>query len=158
MNFVMLKGHAGQEPTIRTTDSGRKVMQFSLATTSRYKAQDGTWKEEAPVWHNIVAWGHLAENPVQKGNLVHVVGKITNRQYEDKEGVKRYTTEVVASDLDIIKVYKKVSDIPPPVDPRAGRDADGFTVPSKMNDTPVNASFFQSDIAPAPGTQEGIPF
>jgi single-strand DNA-binding protein len=160
MNFVMLKGHCGQEPTIRTTDSGRKVMQFSMATTSRYKAADGTWKEESPVWHNIVAWGHLTENPVQKGNLVHVTGKISNRQYEDKDGVKRYITEVVATDVDIIKVIKKVADVPPPVDPRAGRDAQGFVTPEKVNAQLVDAGFFHSDIPAGnePPKLEPVPF
>lgn len=165
MNFIMLKGHVGQEPTIRSTESGNKVMQFSLATTDKYKDKDGSWKEEPAVWHNIVAWGYLTDNPVQKGNLVQVIGKITNRKYTDKDGVMRYITEVVAKDLDIIKVMKKVSDVPPPSgldDPKFrynqndGKDAQGFTQPSAQS-TPVDAAFFQSDIAPAP-TNEPVPF
>jgi single-strand DNA-binding protein len=156
MNFVIIKGHVGQEPNVRTLENGRKVAQFTVATTGRYKAQDGYWKEEPPVWHNIVAWGHLADTPVQKGNLVEVKGKISNRSYDDKDGVKRYITEIVATDVDIIKVMRKVGDAPPPPDPRAGRDADGFTTPA-MPRQAVDPSFFESDIKGDPIT-EPIPF
>jgi single-strand DNA-binding protein len=167
MNFVILKGHIGQEPNVRTLENGRKVATFTMATTGRYKAQDGSWKEEPPVWHNIVAWGHLADQPIQKGNLIEVKGKITNRSYQ-KDDETRYITEIVATDLDIIKVMRKVSDVPPPSgldDPKfrynevESKDGQGFTQPKDpiQSRTAPDASFFQSDIAPAP-TTEGIPF
>lgn len=135
MNFAILKGHIGQEPNIRTLDNGRKVATFTMATTGRYKAQDGSWKEEPAVWHNIVAWGHLADQPVQKGNLVEIKGKITNRTYEDKEGVKRYTTEIVATDLDIIKVMRRV---------------DSAVLPGADDDPFAKRNVSQSDTAPLP--------
>jgi single-strand DNA-binding protein len=158
MNFVMLKGHVGQEPTIRTLDNGRKVSQFTLATTARYKAEDGSWKEEPSVWHNIVAWGYLSEKPITKGNLVQVIGKISNRSYDDKDGVKRYHSEVVATDLDIIKVMSKAPQAPPPPDPleRRNVDAQGFTTPATTTNATVDPSFFNSDIGP--NTSEPIPF
>lgn len=157
MNFAILKGHVGQEPNVRTTENGRKVMTFTMATTSRYKSRDGEWVDEPPVWHNIVAWGHLAENAVVKGNLVEVKGKISNRSYDDKDGVKRYITEVVATELDVIKVMRRVSDVPLPPDPKEGRDADGFTVPSKMNEgAAVDAGFFENDIRG--GGADDLPF
>ncbi len=155
MNFVILKGHVGQEPNVRTLENGRKVATFTMATTGRYKAKDGSWQEEPPVWHNIVAWGHLADHPVQKGNLVEIKGKITNRTYDDKEGVKRYTTEIVATDLDIIKVMRRVDAAALPSaqdDPIAKRlpvDADGFTQPNK-SDT--------GNQAPPPNLDEDLPF
>ena len=151
MNFAILKGHIGQEPNIRTLDNGRKVATFTLATTGRYKAQDGSWKEEPPVWHNIVAWGHLADQPVQKGNLVEIKGKITNRTYEDKEGVKRYTTEIVATDLDIIKVMRKVNDAALPTaadDPFAKRN------PSTTDNAPLPTSIGET----AASEVEDLPF
>jgi len=135
MNFAILKGHIGQEPNIRTLENGRKVATFTMATTGRYKAQDGSWKEEPAVWHNIVAWGHLADQPVQKGNLVEIKGKITNRTYEDKEGVKRYTTEIVATDLDIIKVMRRV---------------DSAALPGADDDPFAKRNVSQSDTAPLP--------
>jgi single-strand DNA-binding protein len=164
MNFVILKGHIGQEPNVRTLENGRKVATFTMATTGRYKAQDGSWKEEPPVWHNIVAWGHLAEQPIQKGNLIEVKGKITNRSYQ-KDDETRYTTEIVATDLDIIKVMRKVDPAAMPTaadDPKSRHqqvDGQGFTQPKDpiQSRTAPDASFFQSDIAPAP-TTEGIPF
>jgi single-stranded DNA-binding protein len=95
---------------------------------------------------------------------VEVKGKIRNRSYQ-KDDETRYITEIVATDLDIIKVMRKVNDAPPPSgldDPNFrynqadGKDAQGFTQPSDKS-TPVDASFFQSDIAPAP-TSEPLPF
>lgn len=135
MNFTILKGHVGQEPNVRTLENGRKVMTFTMATTGRYKAKDGSWVDEPPVWHNIVAWGHLADHPVAKGNLVEIKGKITNRSYQ-KDDETRYITEILATDLDIIKVMRKVDAAALPSaqdDPIAKRkhvDADGFTTPT----------------------------
>ena len=149
MNFVILKGHVGQDPVVRTLENGRKVASFTMATTARYKAQDGSWKEEPPVWHNIVAWGHLADQPVQKGNLVEVKGKISHRAYQ-KDDETRYISEIVATDVDVIKVMRKVDGAAMPGvgdDPKGKRvDADGFTMPNKVAD--VSPDFFRSDIGP----------
>ena len=164
MNFVILKGHVGQEPTVRTLENGRKVATFTMATTGRYKAQDGSWKEEPPVWHNIVAWGHLADQPVEKGNLVEVKGKINNRSYQ-KDDETRYITEIVATDLDIIKVLRRMNAAAMPTlldDPKFrynqndGKDAQGFTIPKAptQNSTEPPAEFFNSDIS----SVEPLPF
>jgi single-strand DNA-binding protein len=161
MNFVILKGHVGQEPNVRTLENGRKVMQFSMATTGRYKAHDGSWKEEHPVWHNIVAWGHLADHPIAKGNLVEVKGKISNRSYQ-KNDETRYITEIVATEVDIITVLRKVNAAPAPTaadDPKYKTqvDNDGFTIPNQ-NSTAPDASFYQSDISGGAPSPEPIPF
>jgi single-strand DNA-binding protein len=134
MNFAILKGHIGQEPIIRTLENGRKVSTFTIATTARYKAEDGSWKEESPVWHNIVAWGWLADIPVEKGNLVEVKGKINNRSYE-KDGHTHYRSEVVATEIDIIKKFTKVdaavlpTATDDPLHKRRAVDPDGFSIP-----------------------------
>lgn len=100
-NKVQLIGNLGQDPEIINLDGGRKLAKFSIATNETYKNQKGE-KITDTQWHNIVAWGKTAEiieNYVTKGKEVAVEGKLTSRSYEDKEGAKRYITEVVCNEL-----------------------------------------------------------
>ena len=100
-NHVQLIGNVGQEPTITNLESGKKVARFSLATNEYYKDSKGE-KQTDTNWHTVVAWGKTAEiieNYVSKGKEIAVEGKLTSRSYEDKEGVKRYVTEVLASEI-----------------------------------------------------------
>ena len=100
-NNVQLIGNLGQDPEIINLESGKKLAKFSLATNESYKDKNGG-KVEQTYWHNIVAWGKTAEiveNYVAKGKEVAITGKLTNRSWEDKEGNKRYTTEVVCNEL-----------------------------------------------------------
>jgi len=100
-NTVQLIGHVGNEPEIVNLESGKKLAKFSVATNESYKNAKGE-KITDTQWHNIVAWGktaELIENYVPKGKEVGIEGKLTSRSYEDKEGVKRYITEVVCSEL-----------------------------------------------------------
>jgi len=97
VNKVILLGHLGKDAETRFTPSGAAVTNFSLATNRRWKDQQtGDWKEETD-WHNIVLW--KAENlapHLQKGKQVYVEGRLQTRSWEDKDGNKRYTTEVIA--------------------------------------------------------------
>ena len=100
-NKVQLIGNVGNAPEVKTLDGGKKVANFSMATNEFYKYSKGE-KEQNTEWHNIVAWGKLAEIVEQfvgKGKEVAIEGKLTNRSYETKEGEKRYVTEVVASEI-----------------------------------------------------------
>jgi single-strand DNA-binding protein len=100
-NKVQLIGHVGNAPEILTLESGKKLAKFSIATNETYKNNKGE-KITDTQWHNIVAWGktaELIENYVPKGKEVGVEGKLTSRSYEDKEGVKRYITEVVCNEI-----------------------------------------------------------
>lgn len=100
-NKVQLIGNLGNDPEIITLDGGRKLAKFSIATNETYKNQKGE-KVTDTQWHNIVAWGKTAEiieNYVTKGKEVAVEGKLTSRSYDDKEGNKRYITEVVCNEL-----------------------------------------------------------
>lgn len=100
-NQVQLIGNVGQEPTVTMLDSGKKVARLSLATNENYKNSKGE-KQTETNWHSIVAWGKTAdiiEKYVGKGKEIAIEGKLTSRSYEDKEGVKRYVTEVVASEI-----------------------------------------------------------
>ncbi|MCB7481704.1 single-stranded DNA-binding protein [Christiangramia sediminis] len=100
-NTVQLIGHVGNEPEIVNLESGKKLAKFSVATNESYKNAKGE-KVTDTQWHNIVAWGktaELVENYVPKGKEVGIEGKLTSRSYEDKDGVKRYITEVVCHEL-----------------------------------------------------------
>jgi len=100
-NKVQLIGRLGQEPEIITFDDGNKLAKFSLATDDSYKDKAGE-KVERTYWHNVIVRGGLVnvvENYVVKGQEIAIEGKLTNRSYEDKEGVKRYTTEILCNEL-----------------------------------------------------------
>jgi single-strand DNA-binding protein len=100
-NKVQLIGNVGNEPEITNLDSGKKVAKFSIATNEFYKNSKGE-KEQDTQWHNVVAWGKIAEiieKYVGKGKEVALEGKLTSRSYETKEGEKRYVTEVVADEI-----------------------------------------------------------
>jgi single-strand DNA-binding protein len=101
LNKVMLIGNLGKDPELRYTSSGTAVANFSMATSSSYKDQDGNIQERTE-WHNIVAWKKLAEitgEYLHKGAKVYVEGQLQTRSYDDKNGVKRYTTEVKIDNL-----------------------------------------------------------
>jgi len=97
INKVILVGHLGKDPDLRYLEGHIAVASFPLATTDIY-SKNGS-KEEHTEWHNIVLWRSLAESAVKllkKGRLVYVEGKCRTRSFEDKTGVKKYTTEIVA--------------------------------------------------------------
>lgn len=98
VNRVTLIGRLGRDPEMRYTPSGAAVARFSLATDENRKDQQGNWQADT-TWHNIVVWGQSAERVAEnlkKGNLVYLEGKISIRNWEDKEGQKRTSYEVVA--------------------------------------------------------------
>lgn len=100
-NKVQLIGRLGQEPEITTFPDGNKIAKFSMATDDSYKDKDGQ-KVERAYWHNIVVRGGLVkivESYVQKGQEIAIEGKLTNRSWEDKDGNKRYMTEILCNEL-----------------------------------------------------------
>ena len=100
-NKVILIGHLGNDPEVKDLGSGTKVANFSLATNDYYKDPQGE-RVENTQWHYLVAWNKTAEileKYVKKGQEVAIEGKLTNRSYDDKEGNKRYVTEVVVNEL-----------------------------------------------------------
>jgi single-strand DNA-binding protein len=100
-NKVQLIGHVGQEPEIKTFDGGKKVANITIATNESYTNNKGE-KVENTEWHRITAWGKVAdiiEKYVIKGKEIAIEGKLTHRSYDDKEGIKRYITEIVANEL-----------------------------------------------------------
>ncbi len=104
-NRVTLIGNLGQDPEIKTIESGKKVTHFTLATNENFKNADGQ-KIKETTWHNIVAWNGLAdvaEKFLKKGYEVAVEGRIVYKTYEDKKGVTKNITEIVLSDLELLR-------------------------------------------------------
>lgn len=100
-NQVRLIGRIGNQPDIRTTEKGKKWARFSIATNETYRGTKGE-KIVQTQWHNLVAWGktaEIAEKHIQKGREIAVEGKLVNRNYTDKEGNKKYVTEVLVSEV-----------------------------------------------------------
>ena len=100
-NKVQLIGHVGNDPEIKTFDGGKKLAKLSIATNESYKNDKGEKVEETQ-WHNLIAWGKTAEiieKYVVKGKEIAIEGKLTHKSYEDKNGEKRYVTEVVIDEL-----------------------------------------------------------
>jgi single-strand DNA-binding protein len=100
-NKVQLIGNLGNAPEIKNLESGKKMARLSIATNESYKKENGERVTETQ-WHNVIAWGkvaEIAEQYLSKGSEVAVEGKLTYRDYTDKDGVKRYVTEIVVNEL-----------------------------------------------------------
>ena len=106
MNKVMLIGNVGKEPDVRYYDRDQAVATFSLATTERgYTLQNGTRVPDRTEWHNVVLYrglAKIAEKYVHKGDKLFIEGKIRNRSYDDQKGVKRYVTEIIADNMEML--------------------------------------------------------
>lgn len=103
-NKVQLIGNLGKAPEVRNTENGTKMARFSMATNEAYTGRTGR-KEIQTTWHNLVAWGkvaEIAEKFLTKGKEVAIEGKLVNRMYTDKDGIKRYVTEVQVNELLLI--------------------------------------------------------
>jgi single-strand DNA-binding protein len=103
-NKVQLIGNLGMNPEIKTLDGGKKLAKMSIATNETYKNAKGEKVTETQ-WHNLIAWGktvNIIEKYLTKGSEVAVEGKLINRNYTDKEGVKRYITEIQVNELLLI--------------------------------------------------------
>ena len=105
VNKVILVGRLGKDPEIRSTPNGNSVAKFSLATDDRYTDKSGE-KQERTEWHNIVAWGKLAEicgQYLRKGKLIYIEGSIRTDSWDDKEtGQKKYRTEIWANQMQML--------------------------------------------------------
>ena len=100
-NLVQLIGHVGQDPEIKNLEAGKKLANISIATNEVYYRDNGD-KVEKTEWHRVTAWGKVAdiiEKHVTKGKEIAIEGKLTHRSYDDKDGNKRYVTEIVANEI-----------------------------------------------------------
>lgn len=104
VNKAIIIGRLGRDPEVRYTSSGTPVASFSVATDERWTGQDGS-KQSKTEWHNIVAWSRLAEiceQYLKKGKLVYIEGRIQTREWDDKDGNKRRTTEIIANNMQML--------------------------------------------------------
>jgi len=105
INKVILIGRLGSDPEVRYTPSGVAVANFSVATSEEWKDKDSGEKKERTEWHRIVAWRRLGEicgEYLSKGRQVYVEGRLQTRSWDDRDGNKKYTTEIVASDIQFL--------------------------------------------------------
>lgn len=101
VNKVILIGNIGQDPELRYTSAGIAVATFTLATNESWKDQDGNTQERTQ-WHNLIAWRKLAEicgEYLKKGSRIYVEGRLQYRNYDDKNGIKRYVTEIIVDQM-----------------------------------------------------------
>ena len=142
INKVILVGNVGRDPEVRYLDSGVAVAKFPLATSETYTNKSGD-RVTNTEWHNIVIWRKLAEvveKYVQKGQQLYLEGKISNRSYDDKEGNKRYITEIV---VDNMQMLGKKSD----------RDKDSLT-DEEVNTTSLDKGISKDPSPVSPSTSE----
>ena len=140
VNKAILIGNLGRDPETRTLESGVKVTKFPMATTETFKNKDGV-KTDQTEWHNIVLWrglAEVAEKYLRKGDSVYIEGKISYRQWDDKDGNKRYTTDIVADNMTMLG--------------GARRDDPGFGTP------PPEKGGDHSAGSPAPEPGDDLPF
>ena len=139
INKVILVGRLGQDPEVRYTPDGTAVANFTIATSEEWKDKTSGEKRERTEWHRIVAWRRLGEicgEYLAKGRQVYIEGKLQTRSWE-KDGVKRYTTEIVASDVQFL----------------GGRDSGNYSGTEK------SSSSYDSPAPPVPDTgDDDIPF
>ena len=152
INKVILVGNLGKDPEVRTVQSGAQVARFSLATSESYTNKEGQ-RIENTEWHNVVLWRGLAtvaEKYLKKGNKVYIEGKLRNRQYEDKDGNKKYTTEIEATDMLLLER------------PQTGGSGDGGnytnTQNTYSNDSAPASNYTGSNINNEPPVNDDLPF
>jgi single-strand DNA-binding protein len=139
VNKVILVGNLGADPEIRYTPQGTAVANFRIATTERFNNKNGE-RESRTEWHRIVAWGRLAEicnEYLKKGKQVYIEGRIQTRQYDDKEGKKRSSTEIVATNMVMLGRAGDAGDVAPQefqADEEATQEAP--TAPGNEDDLP----------------------
>ena len=108
VNKVILIGRLGKDPEIRAFEGNRKVANFTLATNERYTDKSGN-RQDITDWHNLAIWGaqaDIAEKYLKKGMQIYIEGRLKSRSWEDKDGVKKYTTEVVVDNFRMLEGRK----------------------------------------------------
>jgi single-strand DNA-binding protein len=158
LNKVMLIGNLGKDPEVRAIPSGAKVANFSIATTDSYMDKNTNQKVEKTEWHNIVMWrglAEIAEKYLRKGSQVYIEGKLQTRSWDDQNGQKKYTTEIIADQMQMLGSPRNRAE---------GGEGGGFqrSEPA-MNSRPSGASFGGGSGGGAPSSlppqaEDDLPF
>jgi len=139
LNKVLLIGRLGADPELRYTADGVPVATFNVATSETFKDRGGT-KQERTEWHRVVAWrklGEIAGEYLKKGKLVYIEGKIQSREYEGKDGVKRKTFEIIASEMKMLGSAGETRQTGEERKPYANHNSDPEFVPEVEDDVPM---------------------
>lgn len=145
INKVILIGNLGRDPETRYTPSGKAVASVSLATSELRKDKEGE-KQEITEWHRIVFWGRLAEivqEYLKKGSKIYIEGRLQTRKWSDKEGQDRYTTEIIAQELQMLD--RNVSNVETQIHPAMGQEGGPASKASEKSSAVVN-DFIDDDI------------
>lgn len=157
INKVILVGNVGRDPEVRYLDSGVAVAKFPLATSETYTNKSGD-RVTNTEWHNIVIWRKLAEvveKYVHKGQQLYLEGKISSRSYDDKEGIKRYITEVV---VDNMQMLGKKSDVDRSSSTEGGTETTKQGNEITNNPNPIASGTSETkDLSPSSG-EDDLPF
>ena len=148
INKVILVGRVGKDPELRHLDNNAAVARFTLATNETYKNKSGE-KVTNTEWHNIIVWRSLAEiagRYIKKGTMLYVEGKIRTRSWDDKDGIKRYTTEIEADNFQMLSSKN---------DDAAGS---AMTPHVQTSSTPGNDFVPDTDFAPGAEATDDLPF
>jgi single-strand DNA-binding protein len=136
-NKIIIVGHLGRDPEVRYTPQGTAVCNFSVATTERRKDKSGEY-QDVTTWFNVSLWGNRAETTSQylsKGKLVYIEGRLTQREYQDRDGNTRTSLDVNASDLQFIG--PRGDDAPVAREERSARQAPEDDHPSPVSDDDI---------------------
>lgn len=135
INKVILIGNLGRDPEVRYTPDGTAVANFTIATSERWKDKNTGEMQERTEWHRIVAWRKLGEicgEYLSKGKQVYIEGRLQTRSWE-KDGVTKYTTEIIASDMKMLGTKADADTYRPP-EPSQTPESSGPPLPDKQND------------------------
>ncbi len=160
LNKVMLIGNLGSDPEVRQIPSGQSVANFNLATTESWGGRDGGQRQEKTEWHRIVIYGRLAEiagQYLKKGRQLYVEGRLQTRQWQDQQGQKRFTTEIVVRDMVMLggrgeggegsgpRAGGGMSRPAPAADPQDQFGGTGGSFTGGASEEPVGGDFFDDD-------------
>ena len=147
INKVILVGNLGKDPEVRAVGTDKKVASFSLATTESYKNKSGERVDQTE-WHNIVFWGPIVdviERYLRKGSQIYVEGKIRTRSYDDKDGIKKYITEIVGETMTMLGT-------------KGSSDSQGSSNPSSSSSSAAPAMESAGSFEPQTSGADDLPF
>jgi single-strand DNA-binding protein len=147
INKVILVGNLGKDPEVRAVGTDKKVASFSLATTESYKNKSGERVDQTE-WHNIVFWGPIVdviERYLRKGSQIYVEGKIRTRSYDDKDGIKKYITEIVGDTMTMLGT-------------KGSSDSQGSSNPSSSSSSAAPAMESAGSFEPQTSGADDLPF
>ncbi len=160
LNKVLLIGNLGKDPELRYTPDGLAILKFPIATSEYFKTQSGE-KSEKTTWHNIVIFGKIAQtlaNYLSKGKQVFVEGRINNRSYDDKDGNKKYISEVVATNIVLLGAKGVAGSPEPPADADYGQVSTDYGYAGQNGNNAYGAASANNNVSNQQGEDDDIPF